>query len=348
MKSNNRIKSAAKKGLDGDVVKIVYLGGSVTAGYNPESGTEYENYVKLSFDLFCKKTKNNSCLYLNLGFVGANSLLGLSLADRFLTTYMPDIIFVEYAINNSMDNESMMAYEGLIRKLLAIKSRPAVIPLHIANNDFFTAESYMKTIDDHYSLQSISAAEELKKLIDERKIKWKDYSSDSGHPNKWGHEFLTDCISKYYSRIWKEKFIPEIKGEIEPCYSKEYAAYRNIDFENIRDLYMNGFVFENKNELFPCGITSTGIGQSIVSFTEKFRILFIIFEQSNNLNCGELQVYIDNNYTENISGYSVHGWNNPCIKIIFHNDSEAFHDVKLVMKNSDGKRFIHIYCMGAC
>lgn len=348
MKSNNRIKSAAKKALYGDITKIVYLGGSVTAGYMPGSVTEYKNYARLSFDFFCEKTRNNSNLYLNLGFSGASSLLGLSLTDRFLKTYRPDIVFVEYAINDSIDNESMLAYEGLIRKLLAIESRPAVIPLHVPNSEFFTAESYMSPIDDHYGLETISASDNLKKLIDERKIKWLDYSSDNGHPNKWGHKFIAEQISKYFSRIWKEKFIPELKCDIEPYYSNEYSCYRNIDFENIRDLYMSGFVFDGKGELFPCGITSTGERQSTVSFTEKFRILFIIFQQSNNVNCGELQVYIDNNYTENISGYSVHGWNNPCMKIICNNDTETFHDVKLVMKNSDGKRFIHIYGMGAC
>lgn len=348
MISNNRIKSAAKKALDGDIVKIVYLGGSVTAGYIPGAGTEDDNYARLSFDVFCKKTRNNSSLYLNLGFCGANSLLGLSLTDRFLKTFKPDIVFVEYAINNCIDNESMLAYEGLVRKLLYIESRPAVIPLHIPNKDFYTAESYMRTIDNHYNLQTVSAAEDLQNMIEERKIKWVDYSSDNGHPNKWGHHFIAERISKYYSSIWKQKFIPEEKGETEPYYSKEYANYRNIDFENIRDLYMNGFVFDSKSELFPNGITSTGQRQSTVSFTEKFRILFIIFQQSNNVNCGELQVYIDNNYTENISGYSVHGWNNPCMKIICRNDTEAFHDVKLVMKNNDGKRFIHIYGMGAC
>ena len=58
MESNIRIKSAVKRALEGESIRIVYLGGAVTAGNIPGKEPISENYAKLSFDHFCSKTKN--------------------------------------------------------------------------------------------------------------------------------------------------------------------------------------------------------------------------------------------------------------------------------------------------
>lgn len=348
MESNIRIKSAVKRALEGESIRIVYLGGAVTAGNIPGKEPISENYAKLSFDHFCSKTKNKNHVYNNYGFAGASSIFGLALTERFLREDLPDIVFVEYALNDASDNESRNAFEGLIRKLLELESRPAVIPFFTANKDFSTAEPYMKEICRNYGLQVISASDRLREKIDAHEMKWSDYSADTGHPGTEGHRFLAECIKEYFNSVWKDKVVHEQKNFPDPLYSKEYENYSNIFFDSIRDLYMSGFAFEKKSILFPGGVSSTFEDQSVLSFTARFRILYIVFEQGNSLSSGELQIYIDNNYTENISGYSLYGRNNPVVKLVCKNDHEAFHDVKIIMKNNTGRRYIHIFGMGMC
>ena len=76
----------------------------------------------------------------------------------------------------------------------------------------------------------------------------------------------------------KQTLIFDIKDHIS---KDEYETYSNVFFDGIRDLYMSGFAFEKKSVLFPGGVSSTFEDQSILSFTARFRILYIVFEQGN-------------------------------------------------------------------
>lgn len=348
MENNRRIKNAVAKALKGDAVTIAYLGGSVTAGYIPDVGITKESYAKMSFDFFCNKSKNHDCRYINLGMQGQDALAGLALTERYLRIEHPDIVFIEYALTNQMDNESILAFEGLIRKIYSFENSPVIVLLFIPNKEFITSESYMRKIGENYCLEMISVSEKIKNELSTGSIKWNDYSSDNGYPNKWGHIFITTCINDFFNRIWKEKYDQELKNEIKPYFGDYYTSYQNVNFESIRDIYMTGFKYADSNARFPYAVISTNQKQSIISFTIKLRSLFIIFEQSNDINCGEIQVYIDNNYTENVSGYCIYGRNNPTMKLVFKENISAFHDVKIVMRNDNHNRFITIIGIGMC
>lgn len=348
MGNNRRIKNAVANALKGDAVTIAYLGGSVTAGYISDVGIVKESYAEMSFEFFCNKSKNHDCRYINLGLQGADAFAGLALTERHLRAEHPDIVFIEYALNNQMDNESMLAFEGLVRKIYGFENFPAIVLLFIPNKEFVTSESYMRKIGENYCLEIISVSEKLKNEIDTGNIKWSDYSSDNGHPNKWGQKFISDCINEFFNRIWKEKYDGEIKDEIKPYFGDYYTSFQNVYFESIRDIYMTGFKYADSSARFPNALISTNQKQSIISFTIKLRALFIIFEKSNDINCGEIQIYIDNNYTENVSGYSIYGRNNPTMKLVFKENISAFHDVKIIMRNDNHNRFITIIGIGIC
>lgn len=348
MRNNYRFKKAAKKSIDGEVVRIAYLGGSVTAGYIPQKGNTENNFAKMSFDYFSKKSKNNKCLISNYGVSGTDSFTGLAIAEKYLEDEPADVIFVEYALNNSNDDESRLAFEGLIRKLYNMKNKPAIALILIANKDFSTSGEYMEILGEHYGLQTVNVGEKLKSEIEKGNIQWDDYSVDSGHPSEYGHEFIASQINKMWDSIWKEKFDKELKEIPEAYFGDAYENYKFMSFSSLRDISMTGFRFFNKNELLGERITSTGESQSAVLFTTRFSSLYIIFESANNINCGEMQIYIDNNYVENISGYSPSGRDDITCRLAYRGNSTAFHDVKILMKNKDRKQFINIIGIGIC
>ena len=59
-----------------------------------------------------------------------------------------------------------------------------------------------------------------------------------------------------------------------------------------------------------------------------------------------MHIYIDNNYVENISGYSSVGRDDITSRLVYKDENEAFHDVKVLMKNKDGKSFINLIGVG--
>ncbi len=346
MGNNYRIKRVAKKAIDGEIVKIVYFGSSVTAGYIPEKGIVEKNYARLSFDYFSKKTKNDKCIYENYGLPASDVFTGLALVDKYLSSQPADVVFVEYALNNGSDDESISAYESLIRKLYSMDNKPAVVSVFLPNQDFSTSEDYMKKIAEHYDLQTVCVSDNLKSKIESKNMVWEDYASDYGHPNEDGHRFIASQINQLWDSVWKEKFDKELKEIPEAYFDDAYENYKFMSFSSLRDISMTGFRFFNKDELLGERITSTGESQSAVSFTTRFSSLYIIFESTNNINCGEMQIYIDNNYVENISGYSPSGRDDITCRLAYRGNSTAFHDVKILMKNKDGKQFINIIGIG--
>lgn len=346
MENNSRIKRAAKRALDSEQLNIVYLGGAVTVGYVPEKGIVKDNYVQLSFDHFCRKTGNYECLLNNMGFSGEDPFMGLSLTDRYYNKEDPDIVFLEYALNSSDDDEeSCLAFEGLVRKYYDTKKKTAIVVLILPDMNKETP-SYIKEIAEYYELCVIDIASDLNEKIKKKVMKKSDVFLESGYPSLDGHRYFANCIAAFYSRVWREKLMKESPAPQMPLFSDIYKDFRFIGFNWIRDISIQGFDFTEKNELFPKMLSSNGSDMSVVSFTVRFSSLFLIYEESANINCGDLQVYVDNSYTDNISGYQPGSWENPKIKMICRNDNEAFHDVKIVMKNGDRKRFINLLGIG--
>ncbi|MBP1564637.1 MAG: SGNH/GDSL hydrolase family protein [Oscillospiraceae bacterium] len=346
MRNNYRLKKTAKKAIDGGNVEIVYLGGSATAGYILEKGNIENNFAKISFDYFCRKTKNNRCTFSNYAVSGADAFTGLAISDKYIKEEPADVVFIEYALNNGNDDESILAFESLVRKIYNMENKPAIVLVLLANEDFSSSGEYMKTLGEHYGLPVIDICEILKTEIESGNVKWNEYSFDSGHPTEYGHEFIASCINKMWDSIWKEKFDKELKEMPTPYFGDRYQEYTFVNFSAFRDMNFSGFRYFTKDEIFSERISSTGESQSVVSFTARFKSIFLMFESTNNINCGEMHIYIDNNYVENISGYSSVGRDDITSRLVYKDENEAFHDVKVLMKNKDGKSFINLIGVG--
>ena len=122
------------------VALLVLCLAAIAYGYFKADDSRFEkpNYAQTSANI--SKTKNKNHVYNNYGFAGANSIFGLALTERFLREDLPDIVFVEYALNDASDNESRNAFEGLIRKLL-----------EAYKNDSITIRTESKDYDSWYN-----------------------------------------------------------------------------------------------------------------------------------------------------------------------------------------------------
>lgn len=199
--NTERLHRAIDKARSGETVTIAYLGGSITEGAlaSPQATG---CYASLSAQYFAKTympdpTKLN---YINAGISGTPSLLGITRLEADVLQHQPDIVFVEFAVNDSGDPLSQGVYESLLRKLLGSETEPAVILIFTVLSGGHSGQEHMAKLGAHYQLGMISIKDAIWPEIEAGRMAWNDYSADYVHPNNAGHAFMADAIAYYFAQ----------------------------------------------------------------------------------------------------------------------------------------------------
>ena len=122
-----RLLAAMKKAQAGEQVTIGYLGGSITMG--SLSSTPETCYAYLSWLWWKEQFPRADIRYVNAGIGGTTSHFGTARVDDDLLYAKPDVVFVEFSVNDDNTEHFMETYEGLVRRLLKATGYPAVILL---------------------------------------------------------------------------------------------------------------------------------------------------------------------------------------------------------------------------
>ena len=81
-------------------VTIAFIGGSITEGLT--AGPE-KCWAKLTYDRLCEKYPDTKINYVNAGLSGTPSVLGNIRLQRDVLDHKPDMVFVEFAVNDGND-----------------------------------------------------------------------------------------------------------------------------------------------------------------------------------------------------------------------------------------------------
>lgn len=194
-----RLKKAIEKARAGDDVNIVYIGGSITEGDHLDTcyANRSFNYFKETFG----KGSGENCHYINSGIAGTPSRLGALRCEDDVLSHNPDIVFIEFAVNDGDEPDFRDAYECLIRDCLEYESKPAVVLLFARMEAGWTSQGWKKEIGSHYNLPMISYADGITYLFDNKALEWSDFSSDYTHPHAEGNAIVADFIAHFYNEV---------------------------------------------------------------------------------------------------------------------------------------------------
>lgn len=194
-----RLKKAIEKARNGEDVNIVYIGGSITEGDGLETcyANRSYNYFKDTFG----KGKGDNVHYFNSGISGTPSVLGSLRFENDVLNHEPDIVFIEFAVNDGDDEDMKSAYECMIRDALEYKSQPAIILLFARMEAGWTSQGWKKEIGYHYNLPMISYADGITYLLDNGAIQWSDFSGDYTHPHAEGNAIVAEFIAYFYNEV---------------------------------------------------------------------------------------------------------------------------------------------------
>lgn len=212
MDNITRLKNLMKRAANGESLVIGFLGGSITQG--SLSSTPKTCYAYLVYEWWKKSFPNAEFSFVNGGIGGTTSHYGGARAWKDVLCYRPDIVTVDFSVNDDANEFFEETYEGTLRRLLAAPSAPAVVVL---NNVFYdtgkNAQDYHNRIADHYGIPHVSIKDTIFPDVESGKIVRADITPDNLHPNDKGHRLVADEICKLLDSIKAEMEEETIAGE---------------------------------------------------------------------------------------------------------------------------------------
>ena len=193
-------------------ITIAYIGGSITAqpGWRPKSLDHFrQTYPEITFH------------EINASITGTNSYLGVSRIQRDILDHDPDLIFIEFAVNDAGGAFSKKTFEGMVRKALANDITTDICFVytatvhqvnHLLKGRYQPSSQVMEDVAEHYGIPSIHMVVKVAQLLKADKLNFvaqlpEDgtgmidgkivFSPDGAHPYpETGHELYLDAIRR--------------------------------------------------------------------------------------------------------------------------------------------------------
>lgn len=342
--NTQRLHKAIDKARAGEKVSMVYLGGSITEGASAQP-RETNCYAYRSARLFAEKFMADPAQleYHNAGISGTPSLLGITRCEQDVLAYKPDIVFVEFAVNDASDADAQMAYESLVRKLLQSESQPAVVLVLTLLSGGYSAHVHMKQIGKHYDLGVVSVYDAIKPQLDMKLMEWSDYSSDYAHPTNEGHAFIADLIGYYFDHAAATEPVEYVMPQ-EARYSKAMEDLRNVRQGGAEIISEGSFPYTSVS----CYSYTKGWRHSSLSESNDPLVLeitghtmTIAFKQEKNTQCGTAEVWVDGKMAVTLSGYADNAWGNVVTHLIPLGENTA-HTVEIRMAEDNINKYFSL------
>lgn len=346
--NTTRMMNKIKQAQSGEKTTVAYIGGSITEGVGGDS----ENcYAKLSFNYFAEKFgTGDNVEYVNAGLSGTPSKLGVLRLNRDVLQYNPDIIFIEFAVNDGNDSNFRDAYESMVRRILQLDNDVAVVLVMAITEDGHTAQDYMKDIADFYKLPVISYADALTYMFENGKMTWQDFSDDQSHPNKTGHALVSEMIAYYYDTVTEQ---PVEAEQAFPAMSINSCHFENAElyeFSDISPKRIGSFLGTTSTAGFKDGwrYTNTGTNEPIV-FEVTAESVYMIFREQPNGNLGTVKITVkcdEEIVTElTVNGIQSSAWGDPGIAPIVRDFEEKTYTIEIQMIEGDEAKDFHILAL---
>lgn len=245
-----RIKECMRRARGGDRITIGFLGGSITQG--AVASCHSNCYAHLVFEWWEKKFPKTAFTYANAGIGGTTSEFGVSRVDRDLMVYNPDMVFIEFSVNDENTPFFKETYEGLVRRVYKNPLKPAVALIHnIMYDKGTTAQEIHQSIGAHYGLPCVCMQTTIYEEVKAGRIRNRDITPDDLHPNTEGHALVASVIISFLEKVYAELDTDEVDPGEMPAPLTDNHYERSIR-------YQNGIYYPNSFEGNKCVITEKG------------------------------------------------------------------------------------------
>ncbi|CEL58276.1 hypothetical protein RSOLAG1IB_03022 [Rhizoctonia solani AG-1 IB] len=207
---NTRLRRVLQKAADGHPINIGVLGGSVTAGHgvlHPEYWTD------MFFDWWNTTFPHEKNIFIN-GAVPATTTEYYSVCALEHIDEDVDLVIIEMAINDQRVEVFAQTYERLVRLLMNLPKKPAVVSAQVIalSFDTITMGGDLHTgVNEYYDIPTVSLRNVvLYHVLENAHLDrdmfhrlppfQEDSQEDLRHINRVGHKIMADLLIAYMQR----------------------------------------------------------------------------------------------------------------------------------------------------
>ena len=226
----SRIVKVMRKAQAGEDITIGFIGGSVTVG---GAATSRElSYARLVHDWWEAAFPDVTVNFVNAGKSGTPSLFAVHRLEQHLMYSEPDLVIIEFGVNDELMAWQQEAYASLVRRILTDDCDPAVLLFFVMNDGGTCAQSDQVPIGEFYDLPMVSYRDAIWPEVEKGTFIWKDICADWVHPTDIGHAICAELINTYFETVYQN--LSKLSAEVSPVpedvplpYSYKNAVWYN-------------------------------------------------------------------------------------------------------------------------
>lgn len=371
--NNARVKKVLEKAAKGDDVTLGFIGGSITQGAGAVPINE-KCYARVFYEDFVKRyMKGGECTFVKAGIGGTPSELGMIRFERDVLrdgTARPDMIVIEFAVNDGDDETEGVCYESLVRKALSLPWKPAVVLLFSVFSNDWNLQDRLSPVGRNYDLPMVSVLDAVSPQFpllpgEGRVISKNLFFYDVYHPTNIGHRIMADCLMNCMDVISGEGDSKEDKLDVagtKPAIGADFETVELFDRReasklsskyNIEPVSEGSFDKEDKD------LQCAEIDKSITlvpqfsynwhydgnGYSKSFKMaavcsrLLLIFKDSDKGEFGTAEILVDGKVVRDADPH-VNNWTHCNAVIILNGEKSCRHEIEVRMKpGMEDKKF---------
>lgn len=360
--NNKRLKDVIEKAERGEDVTIAYIGGSITegAGASPAHINCYAYQSYLTFKEMFGKDGGENIHFIKAGVGGTPSQLGVIRYERDVLrggTVEPDIVIVEFAVNDWDDETNGVSYESLVLNILAAENKPAVILLFSVFESDWNLQDRLAPVGRHYNLPMVSIKDAVVpqfRLTKEQGnvITKQQFFADIYHPTNDGHKIMADSLAYLFAETKESvKVQDDIVIDKKPVIGNFFKDIRLLDRKDNTDVAKidEGGFSQKDNDiqranmdvhlmgtpLFPNNwMHTSSSGAESFKMTIKSSSLVLVYKDSGRKDFGKANVYVDGKHIKTLDPHKI-GWTHCNATLLYQEDLAREHEIEIKMAPGD-------------
>lgn len=365
--NNLRTKAFLQKVANGEEVTVAYIGGSITEGYTT---TPTNSYVVGSYEALKTRLASGDgshVHYVNAGMGGTPSTLGMIRYERDVLAQAPlppDLVFVEFAVNDGDDPTNGASYESLVRRILLSENNPAVVLIFSVFRSHWNLEDRLRPVGEHYQLPMISIKQAVVPEFEAGTLTEDDFFRDDYHPNQYGFQIMTDAVTHFFTTV---NAMPAETVDIEipatAVIGDQFTEIKmvapstemipgevEIDVGSFSDVDPRTRTYEysfGQKKMFPENWHKSDAETNdpfVADITCKN--LALVYKRAQTAGFGTAEVYVDGDLVETVEGRPSGAYDNAWTIILVDEDEAAPHHLEIRMAEESAAEKFTILALG--
>ncbi|MAX26753.1 MAG: hypothetical protein CMJ19_19850 [Phycisphaeraceae bacterium] len=170
-------------------VTVAAIGGSITMAHN--------GWARKTADLIAEAYPQSKVNFVNAGISGTGSNLGIFRLKRDVIDYRPDLVLVEFAVNDggASDEICIRNLESIVVRLRQCAKPPAIVFVQAASRVGGNHKRH-NLVAKHHRIMSVDMQKAIEDRVANTEATWDELFGDNVHPRDAGH-------AVYAQTLWK-------------------------------------------------------------------------------------------------------------------------------------------------